>query len=133
MSGIEDKWETGYSYDSYDWYDGSYDDLVKDFATIEISHTLGYYQGDIVYVLSGGDRYGFLVVGYGSCPGCDALQACDSVEAVEYLQNTLRDGIKWFDSFSDLKEYVLHDNRDLEWFPYEAGWDDFVEKVNDYV
>jgi len=27
----------------------------------------------------------------------------------------------------------LHDNRDFEWFPYEAGWDDFVEMINNYV
>lgn len=117
----------------YFYPEESYYELVEKNADVLIEHTLGSYQGDMLFLLRNGDQFGFLVVGYGSCSGCDSLEACESQEAVDSLAERIYDGIKWFDSFSDLKEYVLHDNRDLEWFPYEAGWDDFVEKVNNYV
>lgn len=52
MNAIEEKWDTSWN---DPWFNGSYHDLVKDFAEIEFSEALGHYQGDLVYVLKDGD------------------------------------------------------------------------------
>lgn len=130
MNGIEELWDTTWN---TPWFNGSYHNLVEDFAEIEFSQTLGYYQGDYLYVLKDDDRYGFLVVGYGSCSYCDALEGCESLDDVYNLRNSIRDNVKWFDSFDELKSYVTDDNKDLEWYAHEEQWPEFLEKVNNYV
>lgn len=35
----------------------------------------GSYQGDYLVLLADGERRGFLMIGYGSCSGCDELEA----------------------------------------------------------
>jgi hypothetical protein len=55
------------------------------------------YSGDSRYLLADGARRGYLEFGWGSCSGCDALQACDSYDAVEKLRTSLVESIRWFD------------------------------------
>jgi hypothetical protein len=117
----------------YFYPEESYYELVEKNADVLIEHTLGSYQGDMLFLLRNGDQFGFLVVGYGSCSGCDSLEACESQEAVDSLAERIYDGIKWFDSFDELKSYVLDDNKDLEWYAHEGGWPEFLEKVKNYV
>jgi hypothetical protein len=59
----------------------------------------GDYEGDWAFVLADqSGRIGWLVFGYGSCSGCDALQACEDVKAVASLRDSLERSIDWFDS-----------------------------------
>ena len=89
-----EKW--GYS----DFYD--YDPLLSLFGKILIKVDEGSYQGDSSVLYKNGEKFGFLQFGWGSCSGCDALQACESVNDVIKLANELQDSIKWFDSSSDI-------------------------------
>lgn len=41
------------------------------------------------------NRYGVLIFGWGSCAGCDALQACRSYEEIEELRRSLLEQIIW--------------------------------------
>ena len=45
------------------------------------------YQGDSRLLFRDVSRYGILIFGWGSCSGCDSLQACESLEDVEKLRN----------------------------------------------
>lgn len=96
--------------DKYGW-DLDYDKIVKSFRyDLLASVTLGSYQGDILYLLQNGDQYGFLCVGYGSCSGCDALEACDTRADVEQLRKSLHDDIVWIgDRTTTLKWLVERD------------------------
>lgn len=68
------------------------------------------YQGDSRLLLRDGDRYGVLVFGWGSCSGCDALQACDSMKDIEALRTSLANSITWFDSKAACRGYFeTHD------------------------
>lgn len=63
-----------------DWvtekYGTDYEELVGSWGHEVLSFdTIGSYQGDHLVLLRDGDRYGIVVIGYGSCSGCDALQA----------------------------------------------------------
>lgn len=58
-----------------DGYSLDYADLLRS-AGLEIKREeeFGYYQGDLVFLVSDGERTGLLIQGYGSCSGCDALE-----------------------------------------------------------
>ena len=75
------------------------------------------YQGDSRLILHDGTRYGVLIFGWGSCSGCDSLQACDSMKEIEELRTRLRDDIKWFDTRAELLSYFeTHDwEGDYSW------------------
>ena len=68
------------------------------------------YQGDSRILFKNGNARGILIFGWGSCSGCDALQACESYEEVEELRDNLHRSIKWFDSAEDcLNHMETHD------------------------
>lgn len=96
-------------------YIGSYDydDLVTSFG-YKILDKLdeGSYQGTFIYLLQRPDMspsmYGLLLVGYGSCSGCDSLQACATYKEVVELRDSLYDDIKWGSQWEDfIKEMEL--------------------------
>ena len=70
----------------------------------------GDYQGDSRLILRDGSRYGVLIFGWGSCSGCDALQACHSMKDIDDLRTSLRDSVKWFESQEEcLRYFETHD------------------------
>jgi len=69
------------------------------------------YQGDSRLLLKDGDRYGLLIFGWGSCSGCDALQACDTLRQVDGLRRELYDSIIWKDSAAGMLSFI----RDRDW------------------
>jgi len=101
----------------------------------------GYYQGDYFAAVME-DRYGYetsysasepiglLVIGYGSCSGCDEWEgAYTAMERLDVLTRIV-ESIKWFDNLGLLKEYLASSDPKLEWYAHEEKWPDFLEKVN---
>jgi hypothetical protein len=90
-------------------YGPSYDDIVASWGyTIKSFDTIGSYQGDHLVLLQDNERWGFIVIGYGSCSGCDTLQAIapwdddgDFTEVVKFAEE-LKTGIEWFPSRAEL-------------------------------
>lgn len=95
-----------HDYPSWEW-------LVESWGyQIDFQEVIGSYQGDFVFGLRDGDRYGFVVIGYGSCSGCDALEAAVyserwSVPAgaewlefpeVKYLSDQMKASVRWSES-----------------------------------
>jgi hypothetical protein len=53
---------------------------------------------------------GFLTFGWGSCSGCDALQACSTYRDLAELMASLASGVIWFADDAELREwFVAHD------------------------
>jgi hypothetical protein len=78
------------------YYD--YDELLKSFGhEVVLKVDERNYQGDSWVIFRDGGRYGYLCFGWGSCSGCDALQACQNEEDVEELRQKLRSDTRWFD------------------------------------
>lgn len=78
------------------------------------------YQGDS-FVLFRDERYspyslkyGILQFGWGSCSGCDALQACDSMEEVDALRTELHESIRW-GTKEELYKYVTEHDWEADW------------------
>lgn len=104
----------------------SYQGLVD---TFEVETLLegeaGDYQGDLFFLLRDGDRYGFLVFGYGSCSGCDALEGCyGNPKAMEELRDELWESVRW-ETGEALAEFFTTKDEKLEWWGYGSGYEDF--------
>ena len=102
------------------WY--SYDPILNAFGKIVCRVDDRAYSGDSRVLYDEGDKIGFLMFGWGSCSGCDALQACRTLEEVQKLCDKLQDSIKWFDDrYSALEWFSTHDwEGDYSWYAEET-------------
>lgn len=84
----------------------SYDQIVSTFGNPTAWAHHDDYQGDSIYLIEKDGRLGILTFGWGSCSGCDALEACESQEELDRLQDDLERGIKWFEDHYEVEEYL---------------------------
>lgn len=99
-----------YSQEDMNWGLGDYMPMLEDFADMVIKVDDDDYQGDSFVLYEDNGRYGYLTFGWGSCSGCDALQACETWEEVQELYDHLQNSIKWFANGKQaLKWFKEHD------------------------
>lgn len=95
------------------------------------------YQGDsyrlIADGLRDGERYGLLTFGWGSCSGCDALEACESVEELQSLLDSLQDSVQWFPSKEALREYMEKHDWEGDWSWHREAAHDFRRQVMEFL
>lgn len=108
---------------------GNYKDIAKLFGHVLVEVVGGSYQGDMWFLIENRGKYGFLNVGYGSCSGCDALQACSSFDEANVLIESMENGIQWFNSLKEAQDYISNEDRKTSYFYYEQEWPEFVKKV----
>ena len=115
-----------------------YDTWMEELGTVRAFANLGSYQGDYVYLIQDGDRWGTAIIGYGSCSGCDAYEGAawddeiavqDGKEptAVDSLRRDLQSNVRWFDSLDEARQYLLGDERQLQW------WGAYAEELDQFV
>jgi len=80
----------------------------------------GSYQGDYVAIVGSGDLLGLAIIGYGSCSGCDALEACGWGDEDDYEQNVsdLMDDIQrsvFWGTKAEILAHINDENR-IEWW-----------------
>lgn len=106
--------KTIYEDEPFGWYD--YDPMINAFGNVVIQVSDNDYQGDTRVLYNNNGKIGHLIFGWGSCSGCDALQACESYDDLQELCNELENDIEWFD---DAKEA-------LAWFKSHDWQGDFI-------
>lgn len=74
------------------------------------------YQGDSRFLIRHRCKLGFMVIGWGSCEGCDALMACNTIADYEALKQVIINGIRWFDT----------EQQAIEWFKTHDWKGDFL-------
>ena len=107
----------------------SYDTIIKSFGYKYKSEWIGSYQGDIAAVFKDGKRKGYLVIGYGSCSGCDELESikpwcyhndeectCDWSEVEKYRKSLMK-SIRWNIPLPerDGNDWWAYDNEVMDW------------------
>lgn len=113
---------------------GDYGPLLDSFGYLELLRVDDRdYQGDSRVIYQSANRIGFLQFGWGSCSGCDALQACNSMKEIDDLRTSLHDSIKWFDSPAAALDYFeKHDWRgDYSW--HEEEQRQFIEQAKELL
>lgn len=99
IKSLNDLWEA-------ETYLSNYDDIVGLFGVILSANHQDDYQGDSIYTIKqNSTHWGLLVVGWGSCSGCDALQMCDTLTDLVELTEELMNDIKWYNTLAQLKQY----------------------------
>lgn len=95
----------------------SYDNLINSFGVeVLLDVSDDDYQGSTRLVLGDGDRRGLLTFGWGSCSGCDALQAAyGSAPELNELRDELWTSVQWFESGRELAGYIASKDWDLDW------------------
>jgi hypothetical protein len=92
-----------------------------------------YFQGDSRLILKDGDRYGILIFGWGSCSGCDALQACNSMLEIDQLRTELLGQIQWFESKAACLEWVNKHKWDLDHSWHADETKRFIEQAKELL
>lgn len=112
----------------------NYTPMLEQFGEILIRVDDNDYQGDSYLIYKKENSYGYLRFGWGSCSGCDALQACNTIQEVQELMDNLYNDIIWFDSLTELKNYFMNKDWELEYSWHVDDFKDFlnqVEKLNE--
>ncbi len=109
-----------------------YEPLLNSFEYgIVVAEDEDDYQGSSWRLFKDRDRcrYGYLEFGWGSCSGCDALQACSSYEDLEKLQKFLHSRIHWFETLKECKKWFMKHNWEGSWCGRHSELLAFVTKV----
>lgn len=120
-----------------DWEEGygpcDYQPIINNIGNVVVQVDDAGYQGDTRVLYNNSGNIGFLRFGWGSCSGCDALQACDTFDDVQTLVNELTESVRWFGSFIEaLAFFKEHDwAGDYDWHKEETA--SFVKQVIDYL
>lgn len=114
-----------------DWpYFGPYSDLIDSFEhEVLLEKHDDDYQGDSRYILRDGARYGLLVFGWGSCSGCDALEACGNIQQVIDLRDTLYNSIEWHESPAALLKFIKERDWELQYAWHQDETQEFVNSA----
>lgn len=120
-----------YENERWGWCD--YQPMLDAFGKIAIQVDDDDYQGDSRLLYDENGKIGVLIFGWGSCSGCDALQACGSLGEVQELCDSLQEDIKWFDDKAQALEYFAnHDwQGDYSWHQMETK--KFINKCIEYL
>lgn len=111
----------------------SYAELFTALGEVLLVVDDGGYQGDIRVMLRGVDNcYGYLIQGFGSCSGCDALEACENFDDVAELYRGMMRGVAWFDSLAALQEYFRTKDWEVDYAWHADETKEFVAKVLAY-
>jgi hypothetical protein len=110
----------------------SYQSLIEKFcSSIEVDVSDDDYQGSSFLLLRDNEgRPGFLIYGWGSCSGCDAMQACSSASDVASLYDELRNSVQWFaDDDAARAWFAAHDwAGEFSW--HEDAIGEFITEIN---
>ena len=120
--------------DYYAKSEPTYKSLVESMG-VDVLHSkfCGQYQGDAVFVLKRASFYGWLVFGYGSYSGCDALEASRSFEALDRLRTDLYNSIRWFPTKGELLTFLALwlTEPTTDWYMYDDEIKETTRKIVD--
>lgn len=113
--------------------EGDYMPIVNHAGDVLVSHTPEAPKGDAFFLLKGHDgRFGFMVFGFGSCSGCDALQGCKTIEELDYLITALLSGVRWFQSLDDCIHFMQHTEPLLPMESTDWLWESLGDALNNW-
>lgn len=115
------------------YYPGGYRNLIESAGVvIELIEDDDDYQGDSFAVVRDPDngQFGYLSFGWGSCSGCDALQACyDNVDELTKLRQQLVDSIHWEVNMKALMVWFQSRDWLTKWEGHSTGFQKFAERL----
>jgi hypothetical protein len=110
-----------------------YQPMIDAFGKVAIQVEDNDYQGDTRVLYDNDGKIGFLVFGWGSCSGCDALQACSNYDEVQELCDELQNKIQWFASKEEALAWAKEKDWEIEFYWHEEETKEFVREIIKYL
>lgn len=111
-----------------------YEDIVSSFGNVLVEVNEDDYSGSSWVLLKAKDnRFGYLTYSWGSCSGCDALEACDSIEEREELHSELWNSITWNKSLDKLLDIVRAEIKKDESWMQNSEQEDFAKQCESFL
>jgi len=108
-----------------------YQPILDACGTVVVQVTSNDYQGDTWAIVESGGRYGYVNFGWGSCSGCDALQACSSYEEVDELAQQIENDIHWENSAEDMLVWMADRDWETKYCWHEDDFKRFLVEAKD--
>ena len=83
----------------------SYQPMIDSFGSVLVQVDDQDYQGDTRVLLEDSGLIGLIIFGWGSCSGCDALQACQSFDDLQSLYDSMKSRVQWWESAEEALDY----------------------------
>lgn len=137
MSRAQKWFPKEYNPDNYEHV--SYSDIVSKFGDIVASESFGDWQGEHIFILrkkkrkNSKPKIGYLVQSYGSCSGCDVLEACSSYKDLDGLINSMEQGIEWYKTKKELLARLDELKTKNPSYIYERDWDKVEKKLREVL
>lgn len=111
----------------------NYQPILDSFGNILCQKDEHNYQGDSWVLYEKDEQIGYLCFGWGSCSGCDALQACSSYDDVDELIIRLYNSIQWFDSVQEAYEYFTNKDWEGDYSWHIEEFQEFLKEAKDIL
>ena len=114
--------------------DIDYKDIVDRIGPVLTELSNDYYSGDtfVIYGESWDGEVAYLNFGWGSCSGCDALQACTELDEADKVIAALYAEIKHFENVHKLYDY-LSDEKANRWEYFNSEYKKLVLEVEQHL
>jgi hypothetical protein len=111
-----------------------YDDLINSMELTTLVEGMDHdYQGDSYYLFENDGQYGLLIFGWGSCSGCDALEAVyDDYDQIVALRDNLYNSIQW-KTHTEMVQYINAKDFNGEFYMYSKEGKAFVEAIKEWA
>jgi hypothetical protein len=111
------------------FYPPTYAALLNKIGRVVLCESFGSYDGDYYVLFQSRDQYGYLTFSYGSCSGCDALEACEAQEDVDRLQERLAASTKWGTAKDVVEWFLAAGDRHEFYYYYPQDFVVFAKKM----
>jgi hypothetical protein len=110
-----------------------YSPIIENIGNVIIRVKDKDYQGSTRLLLEKDECYAIFVYRWGSCSGCDTLQACKSYENVQKIMDNFNKRVEWKNKeeiVSQIKSEWLN-KENLDWHEEEEL--DFISQLKEWV
>lgn len=112
-----------------------YEDMVDSIGEIVQEISLGTSEGDLLFLIRGKEnkKWGYVGVGYGSCAGCDAYQACSTNKELQSLRDDIENSTRWFDNSTEAIDFFVNHDWKGDYFGRDPGLQEFIQRCQDAI
>jgi|JI9StandDraft_1071089.scaffolds.fasta_scaffold16445_2 hypothetical protein len=111
-----------------------YDDLINSMELTTLVEGMDHdYQGDSYYLFENDGQYGLLIFGWGSCSGCDALEAAyNDYDQIVALRDDLWNSIQWM-TRTEMVQHINAKDFNGEFYMYTDEGKAFVKAIKEWA
>lgn len=128
--------KTIYEKSQYEWVEfaeSDYNPMLNAIGNVAVKVEEDGYQGDTWVLYDNDGKFGYLNFGWGSCSGCDALQACDTFKEAQDLFDYIERQVIWFESIDDAMSFIQSDARTMDYAWSSEDFKTFISKSETYL